>query len=117
VDAEVSEHGEKLDYNPAGVQAVRRGLPGGGHQQDGELDWVACSTHNYREFMGGFTEWVGTIADSKTARVPVTGDDSENASMWQSLSFKPNYKAAYCLAVCPAARTCSNPTWRTARPS
>jgi hypothetical protein len=22
--------------------------------------------------------------------------------MWQSLSFKPNYKAAYCLAVCPA---------------
>jgi hypothetical protein len=28
--------------------------------------------------------------------------DSENASMWQSLSLKPNYKAAYCLAVCPA---------------
>ncbi|GFG64909.1 hypothetical protein MKUB_23990 [Mycobacterium kubicae] len=22
--------------------------------------------------------------------------------MWQSLAFKPNYKAAYCLAVCPA---------------
>src|SRR5262249_39364996 len=27
---------------------------------------------------------------------------SETASMWQSLSFGPNYKAAYCLAVCPA---------------
>ena len=27
---------------------------------------------------------------------------SETASMWQSLAFGPNYKAAYCLAVCPA---------------
>ena len=28
--------------------------------------------------------------------------DSETASMWQSLGFGPNYKAAYCMAVCPA---------------
>ena len=27
---------------------------------------------------------------------------SETASMWQSLSFGPNYKAAYCVAACPA---------------
>ncbi|MGW4329328.1 hypothetical protein ACWEKR_25955 [Nocardia sp. NPDC004573] len=26
----------------------------------------------------------------------------ESFSMWQSLSFKPNYKAGYCMAVCPA---------------
>ena len=28
--------------------------------------------------------------------------DSETTSVWQSLSFGANYKAAYCLAVCPA---------------
>jgi hypothetical protein len=60
-------------------------------------------THNYREFMHGFTDWVETVADSGSAkeyRRRVT--DQETASMWQSLAFGPNYKAAYCLAVCPA---------------
>ncbi|GAA3439193.1 epoxyqueuosine reductase [Kutzneria kofuensis] len=104
VDAEISEHGEKLDYNPClECKLCVAACPVGAISKDGVLDWVACSTHNYREFMGGFTEWVETIADSKDGaefRDRVT--DSENASMWQSLSFKPNYKAAYCLAVCPA---------------
>ena len=51
-----------------------------------------------------------TIADSADAadfRSRVS--DSENASMWQSLSFKPNYKAAYCLAVCPAGEDVIEP--------
>ena len=34
---------------------------------------------------------------------------SETASMWQSLSFGPNYKAAYCLAVCPAGEDVIGP--------
>jgi hypothetical protein len=53
---------------------------------------------------------VETIADSADGaefRERVT--DSENASMWQSLSFKPNYKAAYCLAVCPAGEDVIEP--------
>ncbi len=29
--------------------------------------------------------------------------------MWQSLSFKPNYKAVYCLAVCPAGEEVIEP--------
>ncbi len=29
--------------------------------------------------------------------------------MWQSLSFKPNYKAAYCLAVCPVGEDVIEP--------
>ena len=60
-------------------------------------------THNYREFMGGFNDWVEKIADSKSAldyREKVSG--AESVSMWQSLSFGANYKAAYCLSVCPA---------------
>lgn len=28
--------------------------------------------------------------------------DEETVSMWQSLAFGPNYKSAYCMAVCPA---------------
>jgi hypothetical protein len=34
---------------------------------------------------------------------------SETASMWQSLAFGPNYKAAYCLAVCPAGEDVIGP--------
>ena len=104
VDAGISEYGEQLDYNPClACKLCVAACPVGAISKDGVLDWQACSTHNYREFMGGFTEWVETVADSRSGaefRERVT--DSENASMWQSLSFKPNYKAAYCLAVCPA---------------
>jgi putative sterol carrier protein len=53
--------------------------------------------------MSGFTNWAETIADSKSAsayRQKV--NDSESASMWQSLSFNAQYKAAYCMAACPA---------------
>jgi hypothetical protein len=70
---------------------------------EGEFNFSACYTHNYREFLGGFTNWVEQIADSHSAydyRQRVT--DEESASMWQSLSFEANYKSAYCMAVCPA---------------
>ncbi|WIM89077.1 4Fe-4S binding protein [Candidatus Mycobacterium wuenschmannii] len=104
VDAEISSYGQPLDYSPClECKLCVAACPVGAIGKDGEFDFFACSTHNYREFMGGFTDWAQTIADSSDAadfRSKVT--DSENASMWQSLSFKPNYKAAYCLAVCPA---------------
>ena len=67
-------------------------------------------THNYREFMGGFQDWTETIADAKDGmglrkKLP----PSEQASMWQSLSFGANYKAAYCVAVCPAGEDVIGP--------
>jgi hypothetical protein len=77
---------------------------------DGHFNFSACYTHNYREFMGGFTDWVEKVAESKDAldyRRRVT--DTESASMWQSLSFGANYKAAYCLAVCPAGEDVIGP--------
>ncbi|NKQ57435.1 4Fe-4S binding protein [Amycolatopsis sp. K13G38] len=111
VDAEVSEYGEKLDYNPClECKLCVAACPVGAIGKDGAFDFRACATHNYREFMGGFTDWVETIADSENGadfRARVT--DSENASMWQSLSFKANYKAAYCLAVCPAGEDVLEP--------
>lgn len=104
VDAPISRYGRPLDYSPClECKLCVAACPIGAIGKDGSFDWLACSTHNYREFMGGFTDWVQTVADSTDAadfRSRVT--DAENASMWQSLSFKPNYKAAYCLAVCPA---------------
>ena len=53
--------------------------------------------------MGGFTDWAENVADSKSRNdYRKRFDDGESASVWQSLSFGANYKAAYCLAVCPA---------------
>lgn len=111
VGSPISSYGEPLNYSPClECKLCVAACPVGAIGKDGEFDFVACSVHNYREFMGGFTDWAQTIADSADAadfRSRVA--DSENASMWQSLSFKANYKAAYCLAVCPAGEDVIEP--------
>ncbi len=104
VGSEISEQTRPIDYNPClECKLCIAACPVGAIGPDGHFDFSACFTHNYREFLGGFGDWVEQIADSKDAldyrrRV----DDAETSSMWQSLSFGPNYKAAYCMAVCPA---------------
>src|SRR5207244_13164613 len=71
--------------------------PVGAISPEGDFNFSACYTHNYREFMGGFTDWVEQVADSKNARDYRSRiSDAESASMWQSLSYGANYKAAYC---------------------
>jgi len=104
VDTEISEYQHPLDYNPClECKLCVSACPVGAIGSEGEFDFSACYTHNYREFLGGFTNWVEQIADSKNApeyRRRVT--DAESASMWQSLSFGANYKSAYCMGVCPA---------------
>jgi Fe-S-cluster-containing hydrogenase component 2 len=101
---DLDEESQPLDYNPClGCKLCVSACPVGAIKSDGRFDPSSCMTHNYREFMSGFTDWVEDVADSKNAleyRKRVS--DSETASMWQSLSFGANYKAAYCLAVCPA---------------
>jgi len=104
VDAKISAYQRPLDYNPCvECKLCVAACPVGAIGSDGAFNFSACYTHNYREFIGGFTNWVEQIADSKNAadyRRRVT--DPESASMWQSLSFGANYKSAYCMAVCPA---------------
>lgn len=104
VAAEVSEYSRELDYNPClTCKLCVAACPVGAIGADGAFNFSSCYTHNYREYMGGFADWVETVADSrdgKDYRRRVT--DSESVSMWQSLGFGPNYKSAYCMAVCPA---------------
>lgn len=109
--ADVDEESQPIEYNPClTCKLCVAACPVGAIKPDGRFDPSACLTHNYREFMGGFIDWVEQVAESEGARDyrrRVT--DQETASMWQSLSFGANYKAAYCLAVCPAGEEVIGP--------
>ena len=111
LDVEATEYDQPIDYNPClECKLCVAACPVGAIAPDGHFDFSACLTHNYREFMGGFTDWVEEIAESRDAldyRRRVSA--SESSSMWQSLSFGANYKAAYCLAVCPAGEDVLGP--------
>lgn len=104
VGAEISAYSQELDYNPClACKLCVAACPVGAIGADGAFNFSSCYTHNYREFMGGFADWVETVADSRDGKdYRRRVKDSESVSVWQSLSFGGNYKAAYCLAVCPA---------------
>ena len=93
VAAEVASDSLPIDFNPCfECKLCVAACPVGAIAPDGYFNFSACYTHNYREFMGGFTDWVETIADSGSAKA-LRGrvSDSEQSSMWQSLSFGANY--------------------------
>lgn len=84
--------------------------PVGAIETDGTFHFSACMTHNYREFMGGFVDWVQALTESTTMTAYEQAfDTGETVSLWQSLSYGPNYKAAYCIAVCPAGEDVISP--------
>ena len=111
IDAAVTEYSHPIDYNPCvECKLCVAACPVGAIGTDGYFSFSACYTHNYREFMSGFTDWAETIADSKSAHAyRQKVNDSESASMWQSLSFNAQYKAAYCMAACPAGEDVIGP--------
>lgn len=111
MEVEVTRYDHPIDYNPClECKLCVSACPVGAIGADGHFNFSSCYTHNYREFMGGFTDWVEKIADSKNARDYRTKvSDPESVSMWQSLSFGANYKAAYCMAVCPAGEDVIGP--------
>jgi ferredoxin/putative sterol carrier protein len=104
VDAAITVASQPLAYNPClSCKLCVAACPVGAIAPDGGFDFAACYTHNYREFMGGFTDWVETVVASKSVQAYRDQvSDGETTSWWQSLSSGPNYKAAYCMAVCPA---------------
>ena len=101
---EVTETDREIDFDPClECKLCVAVCPTGAIKSDGGFDFGACYTHNYREFMGGFGDWVEEVVESKNRKdYRKRVHDNETASMWQSLSFGANYKAAYCLSVCPA---------------
>lgn len=118
IDAELDRYDEAIEYNPClECKLCVAACPVGAIGPDGHFNFSACYTHNYREFMGGFSDWVETIADSKDrTEYRSKVQDPETVSIWQSLSFGANYKAAYCMAVCPAGEEVIGP-FLTDRPS
>lgn len=110
-DLEVDVYDRALEYNPClECKLCVAACPVGAIGPDGSFNFASCFTHNYREFFGGFSDWVEQVADARDAfdyrrRI----NESETASMWQSLSYGANYKSAYCMAVCPAGEDVIGP--------
>ncbi len=106
LDCEVTGYDAPLDYNPC----IQCGLcvsvcPTGAISKDGGFSFVNCMVHNYRDRMGGFSDWVENIVKSDNVKVyRQKVSDPETVSMWQSLSYGICNKSSYCMAVCPAGQ-------------
>jgi ferredoxin-NADP reductase/Fe-S-cluster-containing hydrogenase component 2 len=111
MSCEASDYDRPVDYNPClECKLCVAACPVGAIGPEGSFNFSACFTHNYREFMGGFSDWVEQIADARDALdYRRRTSDVETWSMWQSLSHGANYKSAYCMAVCPAGEDVIGP--------
>ena len=69
VATEIATYAKPLDFNPClECKLCVAACPTGAISPDGHFNFAACYTHNYREFMGGFGDWVETVAESGSAR-------------------------------------------------
>jgi epoxyqueuosine reductase QueG len=98
------QYDRPLDYNPC----IECGLclkvcPVGAVRKTDDFDFTACYSHNYRERLGGFQNWVEQVVDSKDhADYRRRVSDRETISMWQHLAIGAQTRCDRCMAVCPA---------------
>ena len=104
IDRDATAYDTPVEYNPCiDCKLCAAVCPVGAIGNDGSFQFANCMTHNYRDRMGGFSDWVENIVSSKdirTYRKKVT--DPETVSMWQSLFCGISNRSSYCMAVCPA---------------
>jgi epoxyqueuosine reductase QueG len=104
IDRPVDAYGKPLSQSPClhcNLCAVT--CPTGAIARDGYFSFTNCMTHNYREKLYGFVEWVHTLADSRDRRdYRRRVSDAETLSWWQSLGYESNTHCNYCIAVCPS---------------
>ena len=107
LSVECDQYDRPLDFDPC----IKCGLcikvcPTGAVKGSGKFDLLACLTHNYRERMGGFQDWVEQIVESKdVADYRSRVSDAETYSMWQHLAIWAQTKCDRCMAVCPAGES------------
>lgn len=106
IDREMTEYSKPIENNPClDCKLCASTCPTGAIANDGHFTFSSCLTHNYREKLGGFSDWVEQVVESKSAKdYRERVSDQETLSMWQSLSYGANSKCDYCMAVCPAGR-------------
>jgi hypothetical protein len=111
LDREVTPCDQPLTFNPClECKLCVSVCPVGAICPDGHFKFTNCMTHNYRDRLGGFSDWVENIVSSgsvKSYRGKVS--DPETVSMWQSLSYGICNKSSYCMAVCPAGEEVIGP--------
>ena len=78
------------------------GCPTAAIQSDGEFDFFACYNHTYRDSIPGFMDLVRDLGEAKPRRFAKRWSDAEIAALWQSLSFRVEYRCFNCVSVCPA---------------
>ena len=104
INQEATSYDRPLDFNPClQCKLCVSVCPVGAIGLDGHFNFVTCITHNYRDRMGGFLNWVEKMVLSKDFRTyRKKFYDTESVSMWQTLSYGICNKSSYCMAVCPA---------------
>src|SRR5215471_1315024 len=68
IDREASDYDHPLEYNPClECKLCVAVCPVGAIGPDGTFNFSSCFTHNYREFLGGFSDWIEQVADARDA--------------------------------------------------